>query len=106
MNDRNMPMDRQKNEKQWKHKKTQDAPYSPEQISDEAALIIFGVWMALFLSLLSCGIAQIYFCVKKRNERYKIKRRMQELQSMFAQSNNMNVFQMNAQPNFPRTLHI
>lgn len=30
MNDRNMPMDRQRNEKQWKHKKTQDAPYSPE----------------------------------------------------------------------------
>lgn len=31
---------------------------------------------------------------------------MQEIQAMFAQSQNMNVFEMQTQPNFPQTMHI
>lgn len=66
-------------------------------------LFFYGIAVLCFLSVCSC---MTYFCVKKSQERKKTKARMQELQMMFAQSQNMNVFQMNAQPHFPKTIHI
>jgi hypothetical protein len=61
-----------------------------------------------FVAVILCCVCGglTYFCVKKSNQRQKIKERMQELQIMFAQSQNMNVLQMSNQPNFPKTVHI
>ena len=96
------------------HNRDPKNPYAPifdpsrpnEEIPDEVLMILLTVYgTALVIALSVCGCC-IYFCRKNNAESKKTKKRMQELQMMFAQSQNINVHQMNAQPNFPRTIHI
>jgi hypothetical protein len=62
--------------------------------------------ICLTIASISISIGLLYMCIKKRVARNKIKHQMQSLQNLYANSHNMNAFQMNAQPNFPKTIHI
>lgn len=70
-------------------------------------MIVLGV-VAIVVGVIVLAVHAfvLYFCLKKRSQRNRVKRAMMELQVRVANSQNMTLHQMNTHPDFPRTLHI